>query len=223
MLESSPPRGKGFPAPAPPLWIPASAGMTHGGWDPSELMPRIRVRARLCAGLGRAVVFPPGAGRAIRESPLRCVGGGPPSARRPFAPFESLRTGFDFPQGERTPWPASLGCWLRKNDAWGREGPSTGSGGTESVTAPTVIHCARFPPAGPAVSVPRPAPIPPSISLRVNGRARAYGPLPYPPLSRGQALTLPRPAPVPPSISLSNCFGWQGAGGSRGSGGGRWR
>ena len=49
-------------------------------------------------------------------------------ARRPFAPFESLRTGFDFPQGERTLWPAPVGCWLRGNDAWGREGPSTGSG-----------------------------------------------------------------------------------------------
>ena len=59
------------------------------------------------------------AGRAFRETPLRCVGGGPPSARRPFAPFESLRTGFDFPQGERTPWPAPLGCWLRRNDVSG--------------------------------------------------------------------------------------------------------
>ena len=27
----------------------------------------------------------------------------------------------------------------------------------------------------------------------------------------------------PPSSALSNCYGWQGGGGSRGSGGGRWR
>ena len=53
-----------------------------------------------------------------RVAPSPPVGGCGP----PVPPFESLRTGFDFPQGERPPRPRmtlALGSCLRSNDACG--------------------------------------------------------------------------------------------------------
>ena len=87
---------------------------------------------------------PAAAGRALREAPLRrgvgesgmrrgLVVGVPRPASVP--PFECLRTGFDFPQGERTP--PHLCIHVCAGMARAR-GPSTGSGRTEFAwSAPT--------------------------------------------------------------------------------------
>ncbi len=117
-------------SPASPLWIPAFAGKTMGVCGLAS--------ADGVGGGGPAV-----AGRAFRERPLRrgwrlearvslpWVVGRPRAAS--VAPFESLRTVFDFPQCERPPPP----LWIRAFGGMTRVGdPSTGSGRTGAPPSP---------------------------------------------------------------------------------------
>ena len=100
--------GGDAPRPAPRPWVPAFAGNDGGGV--------------------RAGVGPAAAGRALREAPLRwggvgsagqsavgCGGGEegvPPPAPHPAGPA-APRSPFDFPQGERPPWPRrTLSVWV---------------------------------------------------------------------------------------------------------------
>ena len=122
----------------PPRRAPALDSRFRGNDEWGECGP---VDAAGGGGEGPAL-----AGRAVRE---------PAPTVMDCARFSLAGSGASIP----LPATAPLDCWLRGDDAWGREGPSTGSGRTESRTAPTVIYCVRFSLGGPAVSIPRPAPL----------------------------------------------------------------
>ena len=150
--------GEGIPRPAPPLWVAGFAGMTREGRGPSTGSGR--TESGTAPTVIHCVRFPP-SGPAVRI---------PPALPLWIPAFAGMTRGGAAP----------LGCWLRGNDeSWGRAGPSTGSGRTESRVASTVMHGVRFSLGGSAVSIPPASPlwVPAKAGMTREGRG---GTLPHP-------------------------------------------